>query len=260
MIGSKSSGSTEVDNSGFLNNVIYSNPDNYVSNPSYYDDYYSYNTGNSSSEIANNEDYTENIEEDIATEGYNNFDQDIDVPGVEATYDRPDGEEGSSGGGESNWFNDAYNSVIGRMEVPDFLAIGIGFNGIAGGGVGSSIEERWVTHGPEASWKPMITVTQSVGGGYSVDATLNIEVGSYIGNVNNIRRRMMLTSTPDGGIPTIWGSGGVGAGGKIGVTGYITPNAGGSVIIGGEVNFGFGLPPGNGAGGVSNTWILYDFK
>ncbi len=97
MIGSKSSGSTEVDNSGFFNNVIYSNPDIYVSNPSYYDDYYSYNTGNSSLEIANNEDYTENIDEDIATEGYNNFDQDIDVPGVEATYDRPDGEAGGGG-------------------------------------------------------------------------------------------------------------------------------------------------------------------
>ena len=114
MIGSKSSGSTEVDNSGFFNNANYSAPDNDAYNQSYGNNGYnsSYNTGNSSSEIANNEDYTENIEEDIATEGYNNFDQDIDVPGVEATYDRPDGEEGSSGGGESNWFNDAYNSVV----------------------------------------------------------------------------------------------------------------------------------------------------
>jgi len=164
------------------------------------------------------------------------------------------------GGG---WFSDAYNSAIGRMMVPDFLAIGVGFNGIAGGGGGTSIEFRWVTHGSEASWKPMVTVTQSIGGGFSVDATLNIEAANYIGSVNNITRSMMQTSSPNGDFPTIWGAGGVAAGGKIGVTGYVTPNVGGSFIIGRELNLGAGLPagplPANGAGGVSNTWILYDF-
>lgn len=161
------------------------------------------------------------------------------------------------------WLNDAWNSTIGRMIVPDFLAIGVGFNGIVGVGGASSVEFRWVTHGPEASWKPMITVTQSIGGGYSVDATLNIESANYIGNVNNIRRRMMQTNTFTGDIPTIWGSAGVATGGKIGATGYITPNVGGSVIIGRELNLGVGLPAGpfpvNGAGGTSNTWILQDF-
>ncbi len=54
MIGSESSGSTEVDYSGFFNSISsYSTPDNYVSNPSYYDDYYSYNTNTSSSGTAN---------------------------------------------------------------------------------------------------------------------------------------------------------------------------------------------------------------
>ena len=166
----------------------------------------------------------------------------------------------NSGG---SWWSDAYNSAIGRMVVPDFLAVGVGLNGIAGGGGGTSIEFRWVTHGLEASWKPMITVTQSVGGGFSVDATLNIEAANYIGNVNNITHSMMQTSSPNGDFPTIWGSGGVAAGGKIGVTGYVTPNVGGSFIIGRELNLGVGLPagplPANGAGGVSNTWILYDF-
>ena len=74
---------------------------------------------------------------------------------------------------------------------------------------------------------------------------------------------MMQTSSPNGDFPTIWGSGGVVAGGKIGVTGYVTPNVGGSFIIGRELNLGAGLPagplPANGAGGASNTWILYDF-
>jgi hypothetical protein len=148
------------------------------------------------------------------------------------------------------------------MLVPDFLAIGVGFNGIVGVGGATSIEFRWVTHGPDASWKPMITVTQSVGGGFSVDATLNIEAANYIGNVNSIKREMMQTSTPKGNFPTIWGAGGIPAGGKIGVTGYFTPYDG-SVIIGRELNLGAGLPaglfPANGAGGVSNTWILHDF-
>jgi hypothetical protein len=162
-----------------------------------------------------------------------------------------------------DWFSHAYNSTIGRMIVPDFIAIGVGFNGIAGVGGGTSIEFRWVTHGPEASLKPAVTVTQSVGGGFSVDATLNLEAANYIGNVNNITRSMMQTSTPNGDFPTILGTVGIAAGGKIGITGYVTPNVGGSLIIGRELNIGAGLPagplPANGAGGVSNTWILYDF-
>ena len=54
--------------------------------------------------------------------------------------------------GEGSWWCDAYNSAIGRMVIPDFLAVGVGFNGLAGVGGGTSIEFRWVTHSPEASW------------------------------------------------------------------------------------------------------------
>ncbi len=162
-----------------------------------------------------------------------------------------------------SWMSDAYNSVIGRFIVPDFLSFGVGFNGIAGGGGGTSIEFRWVTHGPKASWKPMITVTESIGGGFAIDGTLNIESANYIGNINNITRSMMQTSSPEGDFPTIWGTGGFTAGGKIAVTGYVTPDVGGSFIIGRELNLGAGLPagpfPANRAVGVSNTWILYDF-
>lgn len=165
--------------------------------------------------------------------------------------------------GVSHWVSSIYNSAVVRLILPDFVAIGVGFSGIAGVGGASSIELRWVTHGSEASWKPMISATQSVGGGFSVDAMLNIETANYIGSVNNITRSMMQTSTPSGDFPTIWGSGGVAAGGKIGATGYITPNVGGSFIIGRELNLGAGLPAGlfpvNFVGGISNTWILYDF-
>jgi RHS repeat-associated protein len=157
-----------------------------------------------------------------------------------------------------------WNDPVTRAIVPDFISIGVGFTGIVGTGAGSSAELRWVTRGPEASWKPMVTVTQSVGGGFQVDATLNIEGANYIGNVNNIRRSMMQTSTPNGDFPSIWGAGSLSAGGMIGVTGYITPNVGGSLIIGRQINIGAGLPAGslpvNGAGGVSNTWILDDFN
>lgn len=167
----------------------------------------------------------------------------------------------SSGG--NNLFSDVYNSALGRMIVPDFVSIGVGFNGIVGVGSGTSIEFRWVTHGPEASWKPMTTVTESVGGGFSVDTTLNLEAANYIGSVNNITRSMMQTNTFDGDFPTVFGSVGAAAAGKIGVTGYVTPNVSGSFIIGRELNLGAGLPAGplpvNGAVGLSNTWILYDF-
>src|SRR5690554_2079145 len=169
----------------------------------------------------------------------------------------------AANGGGGNWISNAWNSPGARMMFPDFLAIGGGFNGIAGAGGGTSIEFRWVTRGSEASWKPMISVTQSIGGGYSVDATLNIEAANYIGNVNNITRSMMQTDSSNGDFPTIWGAGGVTAEGKIGVTGYVTPNVGGPFIFGRELNLGVGLPfgplPVNAAGGASNTWILYDF-
>ncbi|MCK9451227.1 MAG: hypothetical protein M0Q90_06010 [Bacteroidales bacterium] len=188
-----------------------------------------------------------------------NTDESTDGPGVSQLS-----VEGGSTNYGDGWISDAYNSAIGRMIIPDFIAIGVGFNGIVGVGGGSSIELRWVTHGPEASWKPMITASQSIGGGFSVDATLNLELANYFGNVNNISRSMMQTSTPTGDFPTIFGAGGVAAGGKIGVTGYVTPNVGGSFIIGRELNLGVGLPAGpvpvNGAAGVSNTWILYDFR
>jgi hypothetical protein len=172
-----------------------------------------------------------------------------------------DGPGAANGGG--GLFSGTYNSAIGRTMVPDFLAVGVGFNGVFGVGGGTSIDFRWVTRGPEASWKPMITVTQSIGGGFSVDATLNIETANYFGNVNNITRSMWQTSSPDGDYPTIFMAGGVAAGGKIGITGYVTPNVGGSFIFGRELNIGVGLPAGplpiNGAVGASNTWILYDF-
>ena len=156
-----------------------------------------------------------------------------------------------------------WNNPIIRTVVPDFITIGFGFNGIVGFGGGTSIEINWITRGPEASWKPVLTITQTIGGGYSIDATLNIGGAKYLGNANNIKRSMLQTNTCTGDLPTMWGSAGFTAGGKIGATVNYTPTKSGYGITSQYINIGVGLPAGpipvNGAGGVSNTWILYDF-
>jgi hypothetical protein len=157
---------------------------------------------------------------------------------------------------------DAWNSPIARAYVSDFVSIGGGFTGFVLVGGGTSLEPNWVFREPEASLFPGITTTQSIRGGYSIDATLNIGRANYLGPVNEISRSILQTSLGDGQA-TIWGSGGVAAGGKIGVNGSYTPTDGGYGIVGGQVNIGVGLPegplPANSAGGVSNTFILYDF-
>jgi hypothetical protein len=157
---------------------------------------------------------------------------------------------------------DAWNSPMARAYVPDFVSIGVGFTGIALVGGGTSLEANWVLRGPEASLLPAITTTQSVGGGYSIDATLNIGRGNYLGPVNQINRGMFQTNIKDGQV-TVWGSGGLTAGGKVGVSGSYTPINLNSGVLGVQVNIGVGLPfgplPGNGAGGVSNTFTFYDF-
>jgi hypothetical protein len=128
-----------------------------------------------------------------------------------------------------------WNSPIARAYVPDFVSVGGGFTGIALTGGGTSLEANWVLRGSEASLLPAITTTQSVGVGYSIDTTLNIGRSNYLGPLNEISRSMLQTSIGDGQA-TIWGSGGVAAGGKIGVTGSYTPTDGGYGIIGGQLN------------------------
>ncbi|GJM63657.1 RHS repeat-associated core domain-containing protein [Persicobacter diffluens] len=150
---------------------------------------------------------------------------------------------------------------------PHFISVGAGFTGIAGVGGGESVELTWITVGPEASLLPVLSTTPSVGTGYSVDATLNIGAAYYTGNTSDVSRDMVTTSIKAGDVTT-WIGGGVAAGGKLGVTGTFTPQPNNQAIIGGEFNFGGGLPmpsgpapiPVNGATGTSNTFILYDFN
>ncbi len=163
---------------------------------------------------------------------------------------------------EASWYE--WDGPVFRTITPDFINVGVGFTGIAGIGAGTSIEFNWVLHGPEASWKPALTATQSIGGGYSVDATVNVGTARYSGKASFIRREMIVTNTlGNGNYPTIWASGSVSALGQIGITGMVTPLNDNGVIYGAQLNFGAGLPAGpiplNAAAGISNTWLLYDF-
>ncbi len=162
----------------------------------------------------------------------------------------------------ASWYE--WDGPVFRAITPDFVSVGVGFNGIVGIGAGTSIEFNWVLHGPEASWKPVLTATQSIGGGYSVDATFNIGTVRYSGNPKLINRKMLETNTvQNGDYPAIWGSAGVTAGGKIGITRSETNLTTGGVLSGFQINIGAGLPlgpvPVNASIGVSNTWVLYDW-
>lgn len=91
---------------------------------------------------------------------------------------------------------------------------------------------------------------------------MNVGGTNYLGNVQDIRRSMLQTNTAMGDFPTMWGSGGVAAGGKIGLEGSYTRTRTGYGLVGRQLIFGGSLPvapPLNGSVGVSNTFILHDF-
>ncbi len=167
--------------------------------------------------------------------------------------------------GNHNLAYNIWNSPVIRSKTPDFLNIGVGWNAFAIIGNSTSGEINFVLHGPGASWKPILTTTVGVGGGYSIDATFNIGVASYTGDAENITRQMVGTNSFKGENPTVWGGGGVAAGGRIGVTGSVTKlNGSPEVIAGAQLNIGAGLPAGalpfNGAFGTSNTFIIKDWN
>ena len=154
--------------------------------------------------------------------------------------------------------NMAWNSDLARTIVPDIVSVGVGGTAIAGTGAGTSFELNWITRGPDASWRPILSVTQSVGAGFSVDATLNIGGSYYLGPVQNIRRDNINTSIKNGNV-SIFYSGGVAEGGKIGgtISTVLSPKI---EMVNLQLNLGISIPSPigiNGATGVSNTYILY---
>lgn len=76
---------------------------------------------------------------------------------------------------------------------------------------------------------------------------------------------MVVTNTfGNGDRPTVWVSDAFSAAANIGGTVTYTSLGSGNFLYGSQVNFGVGLPAGpvpvNVAGGVSNTWMIYDFR
>jgi hypothetical protein len=140
----------------------------------------------------------------------------------------------------SNRIADSWNSPTARTVVPDFVSVGAGFSGVVGIGGGTTFDLNWVTRGPEASFYPVISTSQSVCGRYSVDATINIGLANYLGPANEISRSMIQTSIEDGQA-SAWVSGGVAAGGKVGITGTYTPTSTGYGIVSGQLNIGGGF-------------------
>ncbi|RFS23490.1 hypothetical protein DVR12_10785 [Chitinophaga silvatica] len=114
-----------------------------------------------------------------------------------------------------------------------------------------------------ASILPIITTTQTVAGGFSVDATLNMGGANYLGPVSDINRGMLQTNIGQGDV-TYTGGFGISALAKLGATGGYTSTPTGSGIVSFSINAGLGLPAGdapvNASLGVSNTFILKDFR
>lgn len=161
----------------------------------------------------------------------------------------------------NTFISDCWNSTFARNIIPDFISVGFGFSGIAGVGGSSNIELNWLIRGQEASWYPIVSVTQTVGTGFSVDATINIGGANYIGETYNIKRDLVQTSIGNGNVGGVI-SVGASAGAKIGFTGGIS-SVTEATVVSRQVNIGVGLPTGpapiNGAIGASNTYILKDF-
>jgi len=94
----------------------------------------------------------------------------------------------------------------------------------------------------------------SVGGGYDIDATINIGGSTYLGPVSEVTNDM---------IPGVsyWGSAAIAAGGNIGLTGFYQPTSTGLGVVGGTINIGGGIPfgplPFNASGGVSTTNVIH---
>ena len=164
--------------------------------------------------------------------------------------------------GSTVTMSDVWNSQFARQIVPDIVSMGVGFSGICGVGGASSVELSWVTRGPEASFWPILSVTESVGTGFSVGATVNVSYGDYWGPASDIKRKMISTSIGKGDVGGFL-SFSLSCMERYGVTVTGAP-ADEGFIMNKQLNIGGGIPMGpipvNGAAGVYNTYVLKDFS
>ncbi|WP_343745589.1 RHS repeat-associated core domain-containing protein [Chitinophaga sp.] len=150
-----------------------------------------------------------------------------------------------------NYVSKVWNSPAARMMIPDAYQIGFGMSNINLLGSSLSFEATWLIRGPEASIKPVITMTPSTafakakyGGGYSV----NFGQVYVLGPVESITRDIMETNIKKGGKTFFVNTG------KFG--GSYTP---GDIPI---ITTSYSIPllewlEGGRSAGVSNSFILY---
>lgn len=142
------------------------------------------------------------------------------------------------------WFNTWWDHPIVRLKTGDAIHLGAGYEFTPGLGKSASIELRWILHGPEASYLPMLTFTTSLSTqGWNVGGTVNVGRTYYLGAAKNIRRDMVLSS-PDGdqpSAPDINASFALAEGVKLGTTVGYNPS---SNTLTTELNYGFGVPAG----------------
>ncbi len=134
--------------------------------------------------------------------------------------------------------------------TPDAIHIGVGYSAIVGAGAKADLNLNFILKGPDASIYPVITYTQSIGGGVSFGGGFNL---GFTNKSESLLRSDFATRSDKGSIPSIWGQGSLSFIGKVGASSSYTPGG----IYSGELNFGFGAPTfGSGSGGFSNTYIL----
>jgi len=94
------------------------------------------------------------------------------------------------------------------------------------------------------------------GGGFSVDATINLGGSNYLGPVQEIKRSIVETSIENSQMG-FWGCGGITGIPKLGVTESFVP-ANNKYMFSTQLNIGLGIPIGpvpiNGASGVYNHY------
>ncbi|MDE5976667.1 MAG: hypothetical protein K2G69_08975, partial [Muribaculaceae bacterium] len=161
----------------------------------------------------------------------------------------------------STEFNYVYNSSLGRSIIPDFIQVGIGYDGIVGVGASCNWELNWVLRGPERSWKPIVSMTAGTGTGFSIGTQISFQSGKYVGPADIIRRNMISTTLKDGSA-TLGISGGPDAIGRLNVGIYICPTNNSAVVYQ-SIGIGIGIPAGplplNGSFTATNTFIIKDW-
>ncbi len=147
-----------------------------------------------------------------------------------------------------------------RAIAPDFVGISfMNYQAVAGAGGSINFEAIWVLRGKQASLRPLITASPSVGAGLDVGATVGIGGYRYMGPARDIQRDFVNTNSFSGNVGYYASLSLAEFGLKAGVSGTVSP-AGNSYLVGSYINAGLGYPTvGQGSAGVYNTYTLYDF-